>query len=176
MRLETFDVLDSTNTYAKTHRLELDHGTIIRARYQTSGRGQFRRKWESAPNENILFSMVFHTSVCSIDPSSLERIFIQTMLIFLRSFGLQPTHKLPNDILVNGKKICGMLLETHYEGSSLSSLIMGVGLNLNQRQFMNLPDATSLARLTNQTYDIDSTFLSLIDQLLGTLRAENMLK
>ena len=69
-----------------------------------------------------------------------------------------------------------MLIEAKHEGSTLASLVLGCGLNINQRQFTNLPDATSLSLLTNQAYPIDTLFDAFIEQLFQNLNAQNMLK
>jgi biotin-[acetyl-CoA-carboxylase] ligase BirA-like protein len=176
MVLELFDVLDSTNTYAKLHMGRLPHGSVIRARYQTAGRGQYTRTWQSTPNENFLFSITFKTNLTRDTPTRVETIMIQTLQSFLLGFGVHARHVLPNDLYVGDKKICGMLIEAKHEGSSLASLVIGCGLNINQRQFTNLPDATSLSLLTNQTYPIDTLFDALMKQLFENLNAQNMLK
>jgi biotin-[acetyl-CoA-carboxylase] ligase BirA-like protein len=161
MTLFTFDSLDSTSTYLKLHAHEHGHLTVVRARYQTFGRGQFDRKWQANPNENLLFSILLKP-VEPIDLKRLEWMVIQTLLTFLSSLGIEASHKLPNDILIKGKKVCGMLIETFHEGSTLSHVILGIGLNVNQLTFSNLPNATSIALATQKTYDIDPLFSSLI--------------
>ena len=60
--------------------------------------------------------------------------------------------------MVNGKKIAGMLIETKQQENTLQHVILGVGLNINQTSFVNLPSATSLAMLTKKTYPIDALF------------------
>jgi biotin-[acetyl-CoA-carboxylase] ligase BirA-like protein len=161
MTLLTYDSLDSTSTFLKSHAHEYTHLTVVRARYQTYGRGQFDRKWQSNPNENLLFSILLKPSE-SVDLKRLEWMIIQTLLTFLSSLGIDATHKLPNDLLIEGKKVCGMLIETVHEGASLSYVIVGIGLNVNQLTFSNLPHATSIALATKKTYDIDALFTSLI--------------
>jgi biotin-(acetyl-CoA carboxylase) ligase len=87
---------------------------------------------------------------------------IQTVIAFLASFGVEGVHKLPNDILVNGKKIAGMLIESKYSDRQLDYVIIGIGLNINQTTFTFLPQATSLSIVTKKQYDIDAIFQSLI--------------
>jgi BirA family biotin operon repressor/biotin-[acetyl-CoA-carboxylase] ligase len=67
-------------------------------------------------------------------------------------------HKLPNDLIIDGKKISGMLIETKQQGNILQHVIVGIGLNINQTSFVHLPSATSLAILTKKTYPIDVLF------------------
>jgi len=161
MNILTFETLDSTNVYAKHHIDTLPHGTVIRARYQTAGRGQLSRKWESNANENLLFSLLLKPTV-EQDLKHIEWMTIQTVIAFLASFGVEGVHKLPNDILVNGKKIAGMLIESKYSERQLDYVIVGIGLNINQTTFTFLPQATSLSIVTKKHYDIDAIFQSLI--------------
>lgn len=161
MNIITFDSVDSTNVYLKHHVETLPHGTVIRARYQTAGRGQLSRKWESNANENILFSLLLKPSLDQ-DLKHIEWMTIQTVLAFLTSLGVDATHKLPNDILVQGKKIAGMLIESKYSEQHLDYVIIGLGLNINQTSFPFLPQATSLSLVTKKHNDIDVIFQSLI--------------
>lgn len=161
MNILTFDALDSTNIYAKQHIETLTHGTVIRARYQTAGKGQLNRKWLSNANENLLFSIVLKPLIDQ-DLKHFEWMTIQTLIAFLASFSLDAVHKIPNDILVNGKKISGMLIESKYSDQKVDYLIIGIGLNINQTSFPLLPNATSLSLVTQKTYDIDLIFQSLI--------------
>jgi BirA family biotin operon repressor/biotin-[acetyl-CoA-carboxylase] ligase len=156
MNLLVFETIDSTNTYVKNHADNLPSGTIVRARYQTQGRGQFSRSWESSPNDNLLFTLLLKAPFPEHAIQTLEKIAIESLISFLKTYGVEPLHKLPNDIYVQGKKIAGMLLETKHEGATLTTLILGIGLNVNQQSFTNLPNASSLALLTQKTYDIDS--------------------
>jgi BirA family biotin operon repressor/biotin-[acetyl-CoA-carboxylase] ligase len=155
MNVIVFDSIDSTNTYAKHHLATLASGTIIRARYQSQGRGQFTRTWQSTPNDNLLFTLVLQSPLPLDAIETIERITVGTIRDFLQSKGVQSSHKLPNDIYVEGKKIAGMLLETNREGNDVNSILVGVGFNINQTNFTSLPHATSLALVSGQVYDID---------------------
>jgi BirA family transcriptional regulator, biotin operon repressor / biotin---[acetyl-CoA-carboxylase] ligase len=161
MNIITFDSIDSTNVYAKTHIRTLPHGSVIRARYQTAGKGQLHRKWVSNANENILFSLVLKPTL-DYDLKHIEWMTIQTIIAFLASFSIDAIHKIPNDILVDGKKIAGMLIESKYSEQNLDFVIIGIGLNINQTIFPLIPNATSLSLLTNHPHDIDTIFNSLI--------------
>ena len=176
MNIICFDSIDSTNTYAKHHLATLASGTIIRARYQTQGRGQYTRTWQSSPNENLLFTFVLQAPLPTDSIETIERIMVQTLRQFLQFKGVSSVHKLPNDIYVNGKKIAGMLLETIREGNTVNSIVVGVGFNINQTTFTALPNATSLSLVMNQTFDIDAMADEFFTLLLQNVHPHFVLK
>ena len=115
---------------------------------QTAGRGQAGTSWQSAPGENITLSLYYR-------PVFLEarHQFVLSMAIALGVRGTLTTLlpdkevsiKWPNDILINQKKVCGILIENHLQGQHLSGSIIGIGLNVLQKNFPGLPMATSLS-------------------------------
>ena len=158
MSILTFDTIDSTNNYLKLHADTLPHFSIVRARFQHAGRGQLMRQWQSNPNENILVSILLKTFHRYPDVKAIESSFIVLCQSFFKHYGVDVEHKLPNDLMVGDKKISGMLIETKHQANTLQHVILGVGLNINQTSFLNLPSATSLAILTKKTYPIDELF------------------
>jgi BirA family transcriptional regulator, biotin operon repressor / biotin---[acetyl-CoA-carboxylase] ligase len=158
MAILTFDTIDSTNTYLKLHADTLPHFTIVRARFQEAGRGQLMRQWQSHPNENILVSFLIKDFQRFQTVKVIESAFIQFSQSFFKHYGVMVDHKLPNDLMVDGKKISGMLIETKQQGNMIQHVIVGIGLNINQTSFVHLPSATSLAILTKKTYPIDVLF------------------
>lgn len=150
-----FDTLDSTNEYIKKHALEFDQGTIVVAKVQTKGKGQYGNTWES-PVGNLYFSILLRTKL------SRESIFSYIMktsislVKLLSNHNVTATIKYPNDILINNKKISGILIESiGYE--HLDAMVLGIGININQDHFNNLNyRATSMKLETNQITDIDS--------------------
>jgi biotin-[acetyl-CoA-carboxylase] ligase BirA-like protein len=163
MAILTFDSIDSTNNYLKIHADSLPHFTIVRARFQHAGRGQLMRQWQSNPNENILVSFLLKTFSTYKNVKTIESAFIQLCQSFFKHYGVVVEHKLPNDLMVGGKKISGMLIETKQQADTLQHVILGIGLNINQTSFVNLPTATSLAILTKKTYLIDDLFEHFIE-------------
>ena len=163
MAILTFDSIDSTNNYLKIHADSLPHFTIVRARFQHAGRGQLMRQWQSNPNENILVSFLLKTFSTYKNVKTIESAFIQLCQSFFKHYGVVVEHKLPNDLMVGGKKISGMLIETKQQADTLQHVILGIGLNINQTSFVNLPNATSLAILTKKTYLIDDLFEHFIE-------------
>jgi BirA family transcriptional regulator, biotin operon repressor / biotin---[acetyl-CoA-carboxylase] ligase len=158
MAILTFDTIDSTNNYLKLHADTLPHFSIIRARFQEAGRGQLMRQWQSNRNENILVSFLIKDFRQFPTVKAIESAFIQCCQSFFNHYGVVVDHKLPNDLIVEGKKISGMLIETKQQGNVLHYVIVGIGLNINQTSFIHLTSATSLAILTKKTYLIDHLF------------------
>ena len=158
-KIYSFDAIDSTNTYAKTLSfLDSPHGSMIIAEEQTAGRGRLQRNWISARGENLLFSIVlrpeFNSSKISLLPFAAalavcDAIESETML--------SPSCKWPNDVLVNGKKVCGMLLEstTFSGGEGIDRVIAGIGVNVNQTVFPEelVQKATSLRMESGKEID-----------------------
>jgi biotin-[acetyl-CoA-carboxylase] ligase BirA-like protein len=164
-----YKTLDSTNTFLKTYHAALNHLTFVRTRHQTQGRGRFDRTWASAPNENILCSVLLKAVPLSRVEHHKQWIE-QGLLTFLERAGLQTTFKAPNDIYVKTKKICGILTETQSEADQFTYVVIGFGLNVNQTQFAGL-NATSMCLETQQTYPIDDLFGQLVQHLLSTYGA-----
>jgi BirA family biotin operon repressor/biotin-[acetyl-CoA-carboxylase] ligase len=133
----SFETIDSTNTFAKQLKnVDAPHGTVVISEEQTSGRGRLQRNWISPAGENLLFTIILYPDF------GLEKI---SLLPFAGSLaiadaidaitGLSATCKWPNDVLINGKKVCGMLLESSLGNSVQDKIILGIGLNVNQTEF-----------------------------------------
>ena len=129
-KIQWFERLPSTNTFLK-ERLQnetLPNGTVIVAREQSQGRGRSARVWLSGANENLTFSLLV------TDPLDVQKLPSSTMAAaiavrrLLAEEGVAAALKWPNDVLVNGRKICGILSERVSAG-----LIIGIGLNVNMQ-------------------------------------------
>ena len=151
--------VDSTNEEAKRHISDIDNLSVLSAWEQTAGRGQRGNTWTSAPGENLMFSIVLKFSdkpdfgagsAClphfpAREQFVLNEITSLSVVDFLSLHGISARIKWPNDIYVGSKKICGILIENSLRGSVVSSSIIGIGLNINQRNFnVNLPNPTSM--------------------------------
>ena len=137
---------DSTNSdLKKIASDDLVHGTVLLADHQQNGRGQYNRTWISEPGLNLTFTMAFR-------PDETDRLSLLTLstgwalINFLRcEFQLEGNLKMPNDVLISGKKISGILTENIFYGSRLDRVLIGVGLNVNQSRFSSeLNQATSI--------------------------------
>lgn len=131
-----FKSIDSTSTYLKRNYKKLDNLTFVSADYQEAGKGRMGRKWESSSNENLMFSFLIKDAklidkYASISLASAVSIFKVLKKLKVSNVSL----KWPNDVYVDGKKICGILLESVSENNQISCLIVGIGLNLNVESF-----------------------------------------
>ena len=145
--------VDSTNLEAKRNISDIDNLSVLSALEQTAGRGQRGNKWTSNAGENLMFSIVLKFSpedsglggLDARDQFVLNEIAALSVVDFLRSHGIHAQIKWPNDIYAGSRKICGILIENSLRGKWLSSSIIGIGLNINQRNFdVNLPNPTSM--------------------------------
>lgn len=154
-------VLDSTNNEARRVFDSLDNMSVIAALYQTAGRGRGSHSWVSAAGENLTFSLVLKFREGVLPSSEAVRItHLATVSVcdLLLEERVEPRIKWPNDVWVQDRKISGMLIENSFSGTSVTGSIVGIGLNLNQKQFDPLlPNPTSLTLLTGREYSPEAT-------------------
>ena len=126
-----FDNIDSTNIKAKElAKSSVPDGSIIIAEEQTLGSGRFNRKWFS-PNGGIWFSLLLKPSVPPSDAPKITQIAGAAVYKTLESLNIPSTIKWPNDILINNKKVCGILAEMKCDMEAVHYLILGIGINVN---------------------------------------------
>lgn len=148
--IKRFHKLGSTNTAAQEYAEKgAKEGLVIVADYQTEGRGRLGRKWVSLPGQDLLFSILLRPPLSPSKAPLLTQIICRSVASVLREdYKLQPTFKRPNDILIEGKKICGVLLESQSNGNpNVDHVIIGIGLNVNSELSTQLPAAISLKEL-----------------------------
>ena len=127
--------IDSTNNYAKVNIDNFADRTIIHAKRQTSGRGRLTRSWVDLGEGNLFMSIVLKPSDTfnEIYPNITQYLSVALCKV-LESYGLTPQIKWPNDVLINGKKIAGILSESVMQGGKFKGLVVGIGVNLNAKQ------------------------------------------
>ena len=170
------DSVDSTNDEAKRRISDLDNLSVLSTLSQTKGRGQGDHIWLSEPGSNLLFSIILKysssadavqsplLSVQAHDQIVISQITALSVVDLLAAHDIDAKIKLPNDIYVGDKKICGVLIENSLRGEHLSSSIIGIGLNVNQRNFdVNLPNPTSMALETGLQEDIKECLEEFMD-------------
>lgn len=167
------ETIDSTNTYAfKLALTGKPEGTCIVAESQKSGKGRLNRTWFSPAYQNIYLSVILRPPV---HPSKVYPItFLSSLAVYdtVKDLtGLPPTLKWPNDVLINGKKVCGTLLEISTEADMVSFVIIGIGFNINmdaQHTDESIKDkATSLYMETGKTYNrayVCAVLLSMLER------------
>jgi len=179
--VEWLDRLASTNIAMRnrfSQGLETRHGQIIVAREQTEGRGRQARKWISPPGQNLCFSLFIRTDAELAAVPSLTMAAALAVNDLLRSMGILSTPKWPNDVLVDGKKICGILSErvelqkdqprSPKDGLAATGIIVGVGLNVNmtgeEAKSIDRP-ATSMLIESGRAHDLSQTLEQLLQPL-----------
>jgi len=169
MKILWLDSIDSTNSEALRRLPELESGTVLAAREQTAGRGQRGNTWFTQPVCNLTFSIVLkELSLPAADAVRLNFCASVAVAQFLESNGVKAQVKWPNDIYVGGRKICGMLIEnTLGPGGLLMASVIGIGINVNQVEFPQLANATSLALCTGKSYALEPALSAFLDIFAG---------
>ena len=130
----------------------LPEGSVIYTDFQTAGKGQPGNAWESSNAKNLLFSMILHPVRVPMDElfliSQLVSIAIKNAL---DDFTTNISIKWPNDIYWNDKKLAGILIENSLQGTIIKNVVIGIGLNVNQKIFISsAPNPVSLLQITGK--------------------------
>lgn len=160
----------STNTVASDliRAQKAVNGLIVITNEQTAGRGQQGNTWLSAANLNLTFSAIFFPTTYFIADSFYLNIVsslavAETLQEFLPS-DKQVTVKWPNDIYIGNKKVSGILIENTLRGDTINSVVMGIGINVNQAIF-DLPQATSLIQEVGKELNLQQLFTQLCENI-----------
>jgi len=134
------------------------------ADYQTAGRGQGKKTWQSNKGENLLVSFYFQPQIAPPQQIYFNYFFALTVRKVISKYANEVKIKKPNDIWVGNKKIAGILIEHFIQGDKLNYTIAGVGININQTQFdATLPNPVSLKLITNKTLSRDAILEEIIE-------------
>ncbi len=148
--------LESTNTFLRERArtdAALAEGFTVAARSQTRGRGRGARDWTSPAGENLTFSILLRPAADTAKLASLPMATALAVSDLLAGFSCMAQLKWPNDVLVNDRKICGILTESLAAGA----VILGIGINVNMTADTAariVPPATSLRIITGRTFDL----------------------
>jgi BirA family biotin operon repressor/biotin-[acetyl-CoA-carboxylase] ligase len=159
----------STNTYLKEfyRSYKQDEPVLVSCRNQTQGRGQLGAKWQSFAHKNLAFSLLMPSLNLPIKDnfkiSMVAAIAIHSVL--KQEVSANWKIKWPNDILADNKKIAGILIENIIAGKIIKGSVIGVGVNVNQTDFADLPQASSLCLLNHKLFDLDTLETKLANQL-----------
>jgi BirA family biotin operon repressor/biotin-[acetyl-CoA-carboxylase] ligase len=156
-QLIELDSVDSTNNYAmaRIHEGMASDGLVCLAHHQWAGKGQWGRSWMDEPGQNLLMSLVINPSPMILSQQFLFSAAVALgILDLVRNFG--ENHwcvKWPNDIYWNDRKAAGILVENLVQGNNWLYAVTGIGMNLNQESFPDLPHAVSLKQITSMDYN-----------------------
>ncbi|MEK6255875.1 MAG: biotin--[acetyl-CoA-carboxylase] ligase [Chloroflexota bacterium] len=164
-KLDYFDSINSTNDLAaKWAAADSPDLSLIVANEQTSGRGRSGRKWHTPADSAIAFSLLLRPNTGGDNFFKSEAVSLYTGLgavavcvALEKGFSLQPKIKWPNDVLIAGEKVCGVLAESHWLGNHLSAIVIGIGINIASssipnKQLLNYP-ATCLEQAVGKSVD-----------------------
>ena len=162
-----FSTLASSNDEAALKRYT--EGDVIVAESQSAGRGQRGHRWESEVGQNLTFSLVLEpTFVAPANQFLLSEAVALGVVDMLDGYDIGAKIKWTNDIYVGDRKLAGILIEHKLQGVSLARTIVGIGLNVNQRDFpSDLPNPVSMVQLRHFEFDRDEV----LDRLVKTIMA-----
>ncbi len=131
-----YNTIDSTNKAAKSLAIEcIEEGTVIVSEEQTSGRGRLGRSWVSPKSSGIWMSIILKPNISPMMASRVTLIGAAAVHKALEEISIDAKIKWPNDIVLNNKKLCGILTEMSGEMDKLNYIVMGIGLNVNEEDF-----------------------------------------
>ena len=175
---QNFETIDSTNEYLKRNSALLPDGFVVSADEQTFGKGRLARRWESRRGEGAWFSILLKDRqlngenavglvfVCALAGARALRQLTKNADILV---------KWPNDLVLNGKKIAGILCESGFAGDRLAYCICGIGINLNATAFpQELPWASSIRIETGLTLDAEDVIKAFLIEF--DMHAETLLR
>ena len=172
MEVITLDKVESTNSYGKMNIDNLADRTVVRAKVQTNGRGRLNRSWVDLGENNLFLSIILKPSDSfnEIYPNLTQYLSVVLCKV-LEKYGVTPQIKWPNDVLIDGKKIAGILSETVFEGQKLKGIVLGVGVNLNanRKAVSSIPDklATALNLELNKDINADKFLEKLLEEFFA---------
>jgi len=165
-----FDEIQSTNSWlmARLSVQDFPEGTVVFAKHQSQGKGQRSASWTSEQGSSLTFSVLLKPTFLSISNAYDLSICIALALHDCLN-ELRPgfTIKWPNDIYFEDKKVAGILIENQMNKSSYQNAVVGIGLNVNQKSFVNLPNAISLKQILGIQFPVEKV----LNRLCETIEA-----
>ena len=169
MRIIKLNAIDSTNVFMRqlSTAEKLKDYTIVATKLQTEGKGQMGTVWQSQKGKNLMFSVFKDVSFLHSDYAFfISIVSALSVVTALKRFNIPKLKvKWPNDILSEEKKVCGILIENVLSNNQIKESIIGIGLNVNQTEFQDLPQASSLLLISGKVYNLDELLDSIISQM-----------
>ncbi len=169
MSIIKLDAIDSTNDFLKelAKNQTMESFTTVVARAQNNGRGQMGTTWVSEPDKNLIMSILLKDI-----PLKIENVFVLNALVsvaIVEAIGPLKIPNLsvkwPNDIMSESKKIGGILVENSLKTDTTITSVIGLGLNVNQLDFTQLPNASSLMIQSGAEFKVDELMMRVLDQM-----------
>ncbi len=164
-KINYYKEIESTHLHAKEIQNKGD--AVLIAEVQTAGIGTKGRKWHTGENKNIAMTIIKHPK-CKI--SKLEGLTIKIAKdikeVIKEMYGYELQIKIPNDLMLNNKKICGILTEVHTQGEKIEYLLISIGFNVNETEFGEFNDiATSLKKEYQKEFDKEKIITNIINKI-----------
>lgn len=173
MKLIKLSAIDSTNLYLKkiASKSPCENYTVVQAEFQENGRGQMGTVWSSEYGKNLTFS-----TLILFDNFKIEDQFYLSMAVSLGVLKVLKQHlsqklsiKWPNDILAEGDKVAGILIENMLSSNLIKKSVIGIGLNVNQTNFpVEIPYVTSLKKLSGTDFNIED----LLEEIIASIQKQ----
>lgn len=160
----------STNTELKDRlkKQKLPEYSVVITNHQSAGRGQQGNSWESEKGANLTFSVLLRPTF--LEPHLqfyLSKIVSLGILDVLNKYNINATVKWPNDIYAGDQKLAGILIESSITGSFMDFTIVGIGLNVNQTEFISdAPNPVSMCLLLHQQLKLETVLQQLLDAII----------
>ncbi len=175
MNLVKLDAIDSTNDYLKdlVRTMFIENYTVVTAEHQTNGKGQRGSTWASEKGKNLIISMLVRDFTTT--GTAMFDLNIVVSLAVLQALDSLDIPKLsikwPNDIMSDDKKIGGILIENSFKSDNTVESIVGIGINVNQIEFENLPQASSLAVIAKSTFDKELVLEKIVNAIQDHIKS-----
>ena len=169
MNIIKLDAIDSTNDFLKDlSRSQItENFTTVIAKNQTNGKGQMGSTWNSEASKNLIMSVLIKDVLEDI--SQIFDLNVATALSVIQVLEEYNVPKLsikwPNDIMSDNKKMCGILIENSFKSDNKIESVVGIGLNVNQKSFENLPKASSMSIVMDKEFDVYSILERVVFQV-----------
>ncbi len=143
-------------------------GVVVRAEEQTAGRGRAGRRWVAPPGTSLLFTVLLRPNVTVLEQLPMAAA-VGVARAVEKTTGLRPAVKWPNDLVIDGRKFAGILVEAEFVGNELAWVLIGIGINVNWDPGAEVPElagqATGLAQELGQTVDRERLFREVLLEL-----------
>lgn len=172
MTIEEYEEIESTHKYLKENQQKYKEKTVIVANRQTGGIGTKGRSWFTGSSKNIAMSILYRP-ICNI--KNLDGLTVKIAKILQKEiqglYNIELKIKEPNDLMLNNKKICGILTETNIIGNKINYLIISIGFNVNELDFPEELEniATSLEKETGKEFnkkEIIQRFIKVLENII----------
>ncbi|MNK54334.1 Bifunctional ligase/repressor BirA [compost metagenome] len=177
MKLIKLDAIDSTNDFLKAlaSQDELDNFTTVTAENQTKGKGQVGGVWKTQAGKNLTMSVLIKDFLFNNDEVfNLSLIVSLAVAEVLKTLNIPDICiKWPNDILSYNKKLVGILIENTLKSDGRIVSVVGIGINVNQTDFTELPTASSLSVIAGKTFDKEELAILIVEKLKEKIQSWN---